>query len=291
MQGTNRLFTAKVLGNGLSSVSQRINWQISGSSSPNTRISADGNLYVGADETSEVLYIYANSYVDSTQGASARVEVIKSASSGSQNGSNNTNTWTSGTGTNINGTPITPPVTGSAGGTSSGTPTTGTIITGTPVTSEESTGPSEDDTLEDNAPVQVGTVDKGIYSAWKNGTAQYTKCTSPNHVSITIPAAVKIGGESYEVNILDDGCIRNQKKVRSITIGKNVTQIGDESFYGCKQLKKIKILSEQIVYIGEDAFRGISEKAVVYVPRSCLADYRQMVRESGNDTVRVKAYN
>ncbi len=292
MQGTNRLFTAKVLGNGQSSVSQRINWQISGSSSPNTRISADGNLYVGADETSEVLYIYANSYVDSTQGASARVEVIKSGTSGSQTGANNTNTWTTGTGTNINGTPITPPVTGTTGGTSAGTPTTGTVITGTPITPQEpSEDQSGDPTLEDNAPVQVGTVDKGIYSVWKNGTAQYTKCTSPNHISINIPATVKIGGETYEVNILDDGCIRNQKKVRSITIGKNVTQIGDESFYGCKQLKKVKILSEQIEYIGEDAFRGISAKAVVYVPRSCLAEYREMVRDSGNGTVRVKAYN
>lgn len=292
MQGTNRLFTAKVLGaNGQALASQRINWQVSGNSSSNTRISADGNLYVGADETSEVLYIYANSYVDSTQGAAARVEVLKSTTSGSQAGSNNTNTWTSGTGTNINGTPVTPPVTGTTGGTSTGTPTTGTVITGTPITPEQTSEDDGDDGLEDNAPVQVGTVDKGIYSAWKNGTAQYTKCTSQNHISINIPATVTIGGEVYEVNILDDGCIRNQKKVRSITIGKNVTQIGDESFYGCKQLKKVKILSEQVEYIGEDAFRGISAKAVIYVPRSCLAEYREMVRESGNDTVRVKAYN
>lgn len=109
--------------------------------------------------------------------------------------------------------------------------------------------------------------------------------------SVNIPAEVKINGKTYGVTVLDQGCMRGLKKVKTVTIGKNVMQIEEDAFYGCKQLKKIKIKSELLEYIGEDAFRGIAANAVIYVPRSCLEEYRQMIRESGNSKVRVKAYN
>ena len=136
----------------------------------------------------------------------------------------------------------------------------------------------------------MGTVDKGVYSVWEDGTAQYTKCTAPNRTSISIPATVKINGKSYAVSVLDEGCVRGQKKVTAVTIGQNVSQIEEDAFYGCKRLKKIKIKSELLEYIGEDAFRGIAANAVIYVPSGCLQDYRAMVRESGNKSVRVKEY-
>lgn len=282
MQGTSRLFQARVLGNG--AFSQRINWQISGVSSPNTRISDNGILYVGADEASSVLYVYANSEADPTHSAAARVEVQRSPSGSAVTPDTGTNT-----GTNINGTPNT------------GTDRpNGTIITGTPVENEPersdpastningSAGESPDEIYTS---VRVGTVDKGLYSIWEDGTAEYTKCTASKRTSVNIPAEVKISGKTYEVTVLDEGCMRGQKKVKTVTIGRNVSQIEDEAFYGCRQLKKIKISSEQLEYIGEDAFRAIAANAVIYVPRSCLEEYRQMVRESGNSKVRIKAYN
>ena len=85
--------------------------------------------------------------------------------------------------------------------------------------------------------------------------------------------------------------MEKNKKLTSVTVGKNVVQIGDEAFYGCKKLKKIKIQSEQLDYIGSDAFYNISSKAVIYVPRSCLSEYRTMIRESGNAKARVRAYD
>ena len=306
--GSSQAFTATVTGYG--NPSQRIDWQISGSSSQFTRMMNNGILYVGADETSDVLYLYANAYADSTQGASARVEVIKNGSSGTQGGTNGTSTPNGSTNPGTNGT-STPNGSTNSGtiitGTPSGTVNPGTNITGTPngagtningspIGSEQDqtssvNGSDSESTGTGDEPVRVGTTGKGVYAVWEeDGTAQYTQCTSKTATSISIPATVKIDGEIYEVNVMDDGCIRNQKKVKTLTIGQNVAQIGEEAFYGCKQLKKIKIKSEHIEYIGEDAFRGISSKAVIYVPESCLVEYRQMVRESGNMTARVKAY-
>lgn len=282
--GSSQAFTATVTGYG--QPSQRIDWQLSGSSSQFTRIMDNGVLYVGADESSDVLYLYANAYADATQGASARIEVIRNGSSGSQGGA----------GTNVNGTPSGSTNSGTnITGTPDSTNGTGTNINGSPSIPMGEQSASIDDSVPDSTgndePIRVGTSGKGVYAVWEeDGTAQYTQCTSKTATSISIPATVTIDGEIYEVNVLDDGCIRNQKKIKSLTIGQNVAQIGEEAFYGCKQLKKIKIKSEQIEYIGEDAFRGISSKAVIYVPESCLTEYRQMVRESGNTAVKVKAY-
>lgn len=287
MRGTSRIFTARVQGSGLPS--QRINWQISGISSPNTRISDNGTLYVAADESSPVIYVYANSEADPTRSAVARVEISGTAVP------NSSGTANTGTGTNINGTPNTGTSTGTSGtGTS-----TGNRVTGTPVENDPGTiiadtsninGSKGDDPNAIRSTVRVGTVNQGVYSVWEDGTAQYTKCTAPNRTSISIPANVKISGETYAVTVLGEGCMRGQKKVKTVTLGKNITQIEEEAFYGCKQLKKIKMKSEQVEYIGEDAFRGIPANAVIYVPRSCLEEYRQMVRESGNGEVWIKAY-
>ncbi len=286
-QGESRLFLAKVTGYG--QPSQRISWQLSGNSSRYTRISDDGWLYVGEDEASSVLYIYANSYADSGHSASARVEVQKSGSpanpgngsSGTNiNGSGIVNPGTGSSNTNINGSGIVNPGTGSTGTSGTG----GTIIT-----PADAYADSSEDLDEDTGIEQIGTVNQNVYSFWEDGMVLYTKCTSKTRTVITIPADVTIGGQLYEVAAVDDGAVKNHKKVRAVTLGANISQIGDEAFRGCSQLKKIKIKSEYLEYIGEDAFRGIHAKAVIYVPESCLKEYRAMVRESGNSKVKVKA--
>ncbi len=244
---------------------------------------------MGEDEASSVLYIYANSYADSGHSASARVEVQKSGSpanpgngsSGTNiNGSGIVNPGTGSSNTNINGSGIVNPGTGSTGTSGTG----GTIIT-----PADAYADSSEDLDEDTGIEQIGTVNQNVYSFWEDGMVLYTKCTSKTRTVITIPADVTIGGQLYEVAAVDDGAVKNHKKVRAVTLGANISQIGDEAFRGCSQLKKIKIKSEYLEYIGEDAFRGIHAKAVIYVPESCLKEYRAMVRESGNSKVKVKA--
>lgn len=313
-QGVSQSFNAQVYGNG--QPSQQITWQLSGSSSTNTRIS-DGVLYVAPDEASQTLYIYANSSVDSSKSAAAKVSVIKAstasngtvpgtggsgASPGTSSGTGSSVSpgTTSGTGSNISpgvpsgsgtGSSVSPGVPQGSGTGSSVLPDTSSgtgssVSPGTPSGTGNTASSAGGNGIE-----QVSKVGKGIYACWGNGTAQYTKCTSTSLTSISIPASVTVGGRTYSVSTLQSQCLRNNKKIKTATIGKNVTEIGEEAFSGCSSLKKIKVKSTKVKSIGADAFEGVAQKACIYVPKNSLSKYRILVRESGNSNVRIKAYN
>ena len=72
-QGSTLQFTATVSGEG--SVDQSVSWSVSGNSSDDTTIGADGLLSVAADETASTLTVTATVTSDSTKSASATVTV------------------------------------------------------------------------------------------------------------------------------------------------------------------------------------------------------------------------
>ena len=73
--GNNCQFSAVVYG--LFSPSQEVTWSVSGNKSRNTKISADGLLTVGKDETAERLTIKATSVLDKTKSASVTVDIYQ----------------------------------------------------------------------------------------------------------------------------------------------------------------------------------------------------------------------
>ena len=56
-----------------------------------------------------------------------------------------------------------------------------------------------------------------------------------------VPATVKIGGKTYKVTSIAPKAFANQKKLKSLTIGKNVKKIGSEALSGCTKLKSLTI--------------------------------------------------
>ena len=72
-QGRTQQFTATVSGEG--SIDESVTWSLSGNSSYDTTISADGLLSVAADETASTLTVTATAKGDSTKRASATVTV------------------------------------------------------------------------------------------------------------------------------------------------------------------------------------------------------------------------
>lgn len=281
-RGSSQVFSVQVIGSG--QPSQQIDWQLSGSSSPNTKLS-NGILYIGADEASSILYVYANSRADNTKSAACRITVEKNGAASSGAGSSTINPG-NGTSAGTGSSTINP-----GNGTSAGT---GSTSSGTGSSTSGGTGGGNNTSGQNaaiNGVVQVGTVDKGIYTCLPDGTALYGKCVDKTLTSVSIPATVKIGGRTYDVISLDKKCLCKNKKMTTLTIGKNVIEIGNNAFNGCSKLKKIKIKSSQLEFIGYDALKGISSKAVIYVPRSCLSEYRTIIRESGNSKVRVRAYD
>ncbi len=102
-------------------------------------------------------------------------------------------------------------------------------------------------------------------------------------VTVVIPATIKVSGTVYDVIGIGFEAFKNLKKLKSVTIGKNIATIGDQAFYGCSKLKAITIKGNKFQerYIEVGAFKGIPKTATVYCPKKCLKAYRKLLRAKG----------
>lgn len=106
---------------------------------------------------------------------------------------------------------------------------------------------------------------------------------------VTIPASVKIGNTVYKVTSIAKNAFKNNKKIKTVVIGKNVKSIGKKAFFGCKNLRKITVKSKVLTKVGAKAFKGINKKAVIKVPAKKYSAYRKLLRGKGQaGTVTIK---
>ena len=102
-------------------------------------------------------------------------------------------------------------------------------------------------------------------SSKKNPTVTVTKITDKKAKKLTIPATVKVKGVTYKVTAISNKAFKGNKKLTTVTIGSNVTKIGKEAFFGCKNLKKITVTAGKLKTISKNAFKGINKKATITV--------------------------
>ncbi len=125
---------------------------------------------------------------------------------------------------------------------------------------------------------------KNVYkvtkSAAKNGTVELTKPNKSKN-SITVPDTVTFDGVTYKVTSISKNAFKNNKKLKKVTIGKNVSKINSSAFYGCKNLKTVTIKSTQLKTVGKNAFRGVHAKAKIKVPKSRLKSYKKLFAKKG----------
>ncbi len=84
---------------------------------------------------------------------------------------------------------------------------------------------------------------------------------------LTVPSTVSVNGKTYQITKLKKGFLKNNKKVKSISIGKNVKAIAAKAFINDPNLKTIKIKGK-VKSIGKGAFKGISKNATIKVSGS-----------------------
>lgn len=99
--------------------------------------------------------------------------------------------------------------------------------------------------------------------------------------NIVIPEKIKIGGKNYKVTEIANGVWKNNKKIQSVTIGKNVTKIGKQAFAGATHLKKIIVRSKKLTKIGANAFRKVPKNAVLKFPIAKQKMYARMFTKAG----------
>ena len=133
---------------------------------------------------------------------------------------------------------------------------------------------AEDDVKEVPA---VGTVfEVGVlqYKVTKsdaaNGTVAVTKLLK-NKSKVIIPATVEKDGYTFKVTAVNKKVFQNNKKLKSVTIGSNVTKIGAKAFLKCAKLKNVIFKGTKAPKIGKQAFKGIKANAKITVPKKIAA--------------------
>ena len=118
--------------------------------------------------------------------------------------------------------------------------------------------------------------------AEKNPTVVY-KGSKKQKASVTIPDTVTIDKVTYKVTSIAANAFKNNKKLKKVVIGKNVTKIGKKAFYGCSKLKKITVKTTKLTKknVGRQAFKGIHKKAAFKVPKKKISSYRKVFRARG----------
>lgn len=139
--------------------------------------------------------------------------------------------------------------------------------------------------------LRKGTVTYRVTSAnVQDPKVAYVANSNMNATSITIPATVTIQDVKYKVTSIDDFVFRNNKIIKSVTIGANVTSIGKKAFCKCSSLSRVKINSKKLSTIGKRAFYGISKNSMFYAYSSKLKSYQSKIKKSGiNTTIKLKA--
>ena len=93
--------------------------------------------------------------------------------------------------------------------------------------------------------VKLGKVSCVVTFDPEERTAVVTQVTKKSVTRVTIPDTVTYAGKSYKVTEISDRAFYSCKKLKTVTIGKNVKKIGSKAFYNCRNLKKITVKNLQ----------------------------------------------
>ena len=101
---------------------------------------------------------------------------------------------------------------------------------------------------------------------------------------------MKVSGVTYKVTSIAKKAFKNNKKLKKVTIGANITTIGANAFAGCKNLKTVDIKSKKLKSVGKNAFKGIHKKAVFKVPAKKLKAYKKLLNSKAGikKTMKIK---
>ena len=154
------------------------------------------------------------------------------------------------------------------GSSESGQPTTGNDQTTTERKPDTNTNSNVDVGVKAN---QAATVKGIIYKVTKIENAKNAQVTitrlDKKKSSIIIPDYITINGVKCKVVSIKKKALYKGRKLKKLTIGKNVQTIEDNAFNGCKNLKSITIKSTVLKKVGKNAIKGIHKKAVIKVPK------------------------
>lgn len=158
---------------------------------------------------------------------------------------------------------------------------------------------------QDDAKTPSAELDKR-YRVTGAATAEYVGPLSSDKKKVVIADTIEYNGKVYKVTSVAKDAFKNNKRITEVVVGKNVTAIKDRAFANAKALKKVT-LGKNVTKIGKHAFKGskklktlvvkstklkkkgvnkaafkgISTKVTIKVPKKKVKTYRTLFRTAG----------
>ena len=162
--------------------------------------------------------------------------------------------------------------------------------------------------------ISAGKTDPADPSKNELPAVSYTGTTNKKAKKITVPDTVTLNGLVYKVETIGAGALKKNKKITTVTIGKNVKVIEKNAFAGCPKLKTVNCKSKVLYKIGANAFKddsklnkiilktkllkkknvgknaikGTSKKLKIYTPKEVKKSYQKIFKAKGNKKVKTK---
>ena len=105
----------------------------------------------------------------------------------------------------------------------------------------------------------------GVYKVLKDGVSVEFIQPVYKKASARIPDTIKVNGITCKVTGISANAFKNNKSLKSVTIGRNVTVIGTNAFYGCKKLSRVNG-GNGIIKIGHRAFANCISLSRITIP-------------------------
>ena len=118
-------------------------------------------------------------------------------------------------------------------------------------------------------------------------TVEYRGSANSNKKTVNVPDTVVVDGVRYQVTSIANNAFKNNKKLTSVVIGRNVTKIGKKAFFGCQKLKKVTIKTTKLKTktVGAKAFTKAGSKnyskLTVKFPKKCKKTYPKILKKRG----------
>lgn len=134
--------------------------------------------------------------------------------------------------------------------------------------------------LDTTKTYKSGNLKYKVVSAGKK-TVKVVSMVSKKKISVTIPATVKIAGDTYKVTSVDAKVFQKNKYVKTVVLGKYMTTVPAKAFYGCSKLSKISVKSTQLKSVGSNALKGVKKNIRIEVPKKQYSTYKKLWSKKG----------
>lgn len=163
---------------------------------------------------------------------------------------------------------------------------TGTVTFKFSIKAKDENVAKKDNNTEKNSETSIFDDGKLIYkivkpAGKKAGKVEVIGLKKKSLKKINIKASVKHAGLTYKITSIGANAFKNNKKITSVKIGKNVTKIGKKAFYNCKKLKKVIIKSVKLKKVGKKAYAKTSKKLVIKVASKKKKTYFKKLKKAG----------